>query len=104
MDSLINFFVTKTWKSEYFKSWVLAQARHAATAAGTALVMHGLADKGMAECIVGLVTAAASFYLANLDVKVVDGKIKVALMTEPPTVQTIPVETKELPPVVEKNK
>src|ERR1700744_3956238 len=99
MDSIINFFVTKIWKSEYFHSWVLAQARHVATAAGTALVMHGLANKEMSEDIVGFVVASASFYLANLDVKVVDGKIKVALMTEPPTAPVIPVEVEPLEPL-----
>lgn len=99
MNSVINWLIVKTWKSDYFKSWVLAQARHVATALGTALVLHGFANKEMSEDIVGFIVAAASFYLAALDVKVVDGKIRVALNTMPPTAPVIPVTVEPLPDV-----
>jgi hypothetical protein len=101
MDSLYNFLLSKTLKSDYFKAWILAQARHAGTALGTWLVFHGLANNEMAQDITGFLITASMFYLANLDVKVVDGKIKVALETIPPTVaiKDTPVEVHVLPDV-----
>jgi hypothetical protein len=98
MNNIINWIIVKTWKSDYFKAWVLAQARHAGTVAGTTLILHGLADKGMAEQISGFVVTAAMFYLANLDVRLVDGKIKIALLSTP-TDPVIPVEIKPLEPI-----
>jgi hypothetical protein len=101
MDNLYNYLLTKTLKSDYFKAWVLAQARHAVTAGGTYLVIHGLANNEMVNEALGFVLTAASFYLASLDVKLVDGKIKVALNTVPPVVTdpVVPVEVHVLPPV-----
>lgn len=83
-----NLFI-RLIKSEYVRSWILAQVRHVMTALGTALVMHGLADKGLSEQLTGFVLAAVSFYLANLDVRVVDGKIRLALETPPPGQQVL---------------
>jgi len=101
MDNLYNYLLTKTLKSDYFKAWILAQARHAVTAGGTYLVIHGYANNEMVNELLGFVLAAASFYLAAVDVKLVDGKIKVALNTIPPTVTdpVTPVEVHELPPI-----
>lgn len=96
MDGLYNYLINKTLKSDYFKAWVLAQARHLGTVLGTYLVLHGYGNNEMAQEILGFVLAAANFYLAALDVKLVDGKIKVALNTPVPVT---PVEVKELPPV-----
>lgn len=101
MDSLYNYLLTKTLKSDYFKAWVLAQARHAVTAGGTYLVIHGYANNEMINEFLGFVVTAASFYLASVDVKVVDGKIKVALNTVPPVVTdpVIPIEVHVLPEI-----
>lgn len=79
LDTILN----KLIKSEFVKARVLAAVRHGATALGVWLVSKGLADNSMSADIVGFAVAAASFYLADLDVKVVDGKIKVAFLTEP---------------------
>lgn len=106
MNNLYVYLINKTIKSPYFKSWVLAQVRHIITAAGATAIAKGYADQSMIEGILGFATTAAGFYLANLDVKSVDGKIKIALGTEPPsddltgnTVKTIPVEVHVLAPV-----
>lgn len=101
MDNLYNYLLTKTLKSDYFKAWVLAQARHAVTAGGTYLVIHGYANNEMMNEALGFVLTAASFYLASLDVKLVDGKIKVALETVPPVVTdpVVPVEVHVLPDI-----
>lgn len=95
LDGLLNKFI----KSDYVKAQVLAQARHIATGFGVWLVTKGLADHAMSEDLVGFVMAATSFYLANLDVKVVDGKIKVALETPPPSAPVTPVTVQPLPPI-----
>lgn len=106
MDKLFTYVLEKTIKSGYFKAWILAQARHLVTAAGAAAVAKGYADASMVEGAMGFVMTACGFYLAALDVKVVDGKIKIALHTEPPEVPYVPpvsvsakVETDELPPI-----
>lgn len=104
MNNLYIFIINKTIKSDYFKAWVLAQVRHIVTAVGTALVAKGLADNAIVEQVLGTATMIASFYLANLDVKGVDGKIKIALATAPeeyvpPVSVTAKVETSELPPI-----
>ena len=91
-----DFLFNQIIKSDYVKAFILANARHVATAAGTYLVIHGLANQSIADQLLGLTISIVSFYLANLDVKLVDGKIKVALNTPVPTT---PVEVKELPPV-----
>lgn len=101
MDSLYNYLINKTLKSEYFKAWVLAQVRHMITAGGTYLVVHGLASNDMVQDLLGFAITSASFYLAALDVKLVDGKIKVALNTVPPIVTdpVVPVEVHVLPDI-----
>lgn len=94
MDWLFSQFI----KSDFVRAQVLAVVRHLLTALGVALVSHGLADHGMAEDLVGLGVAAASFYLSNLDVKNVDKKITIALNTPSPiqTQEQEVQETKEL--------
>lgn len=77
MDSLLSWFI----KSDFVKAQILAQTRHIVTALGAAAVAHGYADHSMVEAMMGFCTSAVGFYLANLDVKSVDGKIKVALNT-----------------------
>ncbi len=106
MDGIINFIIDKTWKSEYFRAAVLAQVRGwAATAAG-AMAVHGYISNDIAQQIIGVAAALAVYYLQNLDVKLVDGKIKFALHTYPPvtdltgnTIKTVTIETKELPDI-----
>lgn len=101
MDSLYNFVINNTLKSEMFKAFVLANVRHVITGGGVWLVQNGYATNSMVEQAMGLALTIASFYLANLDVKLVDGKIKVALNTPAPTV---PVQTEILPPVQDTQK
>lgn len=101
-DNLLPYIINKTIKSAYFKAWVLAQARHIVTALGAAAVAKGYADSSMVEGAMGFVMTAVGFYLAALDVKIVDGKIKIALHSEPPTtpqVHTDYIETSPLPPL-----
>lgn len=82
-DNLLPYVLEKTLKSEYFKAQVLAQARHWLTGIGTIAIAKGYADSGMMESVIGLVMISISFWLAHLDVKRVDGKIRVALETPP---------------------
>lgn len=114
MDSIINFIITKTWKSDYFRSWVLAQARVLAATATGGLALHGYITNDIQQQIIGIVASLVVYYLQNLDVRLVDGKIKIALNTPVPgqttqvtqtatsndmtgnTLTTVKVETKPL--------
>lgn len=106
--SFSDYFINKAISSGFLKSRIQALARTVAMAGGTYLVQHGLANQEISTALVGAVVGLVAMYLQDLDVKVVDGKIKIALNTQPPripvdpTSQTdpvIPVTVKELPPI-----
>lgn len=110
--SLSDFFINKAISSGFLKSRIQALARTVAMAGGTYLVQHGLANQEISTALVGAVVGVVAMYLQDLDVKIVDGKIKVALNTQPsqttpvydvndvpPTDPIIPVTVKELPPI-----
>lgn len=65
------------------RAFVLASLRHAATAAGAALVAHGIGDASTTQALVGLVIALASWWLSQQDVKRVDAKITAAVALAP---------------------
>lgn len=79
--SILDFFINKAISSGFLKSRIQAGARLALTAGATYLVTKGLADQSVANTIVGSGMAVIAAYLQDLDVKIVDGKIKVALLT-----------------------
>lgn len=106
--SITDYVLNKAVSSGFLKSRIQALARTVAMAGGTYLVQHGLANQEISTAVVGAVVGIVAMYLQDLDVKIVDGKIKVALNTQPTqppvdsTGQTdpiIPVTVKELPPV-----
>lgn len=106
--SLYDIILNRAINSGFLKSRIQALARTVAMAGGTYLVQHGLANQEISTALVGAIVGLVAMYLQDLDVKVVDGKIKVALNTQSPqtpvdsTGQTdpiIPVTVKELPPV-----
>lgn len=69
-------------------------------ALSTWLVTKGMADQSIADFIYGSIVGLVTMYLQDLDIKVVDGKIRIALHTNPPvSAKTTPVEVHELPPV-----
>lgn len=80
LDSLFS----KIIKSEFIRARILAFVRTLSAGLGAWLVSKGLADQSMTDALTGLIVGATSFYLADLDVHIVDGKIKVALLTPTP--------------------
>jgi hypothetical protein len=104
-DPIINTVIDKVIKSPNFKARILAAVRHGITSAGAGLVTAGYANSSIIDAAAGLAVMAVSFYLSQLDVTLVDGKIKVALHSEPPQPETsrtapiIPVEVIDLPPL-----
>lgn len=110
---MLNRLYTWLLNSGFLKARILAWVRIGAASFGTYLITKGLADQSIADAISGAIVNIVTLYLQDLDVKVVDGKIKIALHTEPPrvtpvdpnsdvtgaTIKTVKVEAHELPPV-----
>lgn len=96
MNDTINWLIAKTINSDYFKSWALAQLRGYIATGGGALVAYGFLDNNTQAKVTGALIALAVYYLQHIDVKVVDGKIKIALLTAVPVV---PVTVEPLPDI-----
>lgn len=77
-------------KSDYVRAQILGFVRHTVTAIGVGLVANGYADDSLVQGAAGLATGIVGFYLASLDVKKVDQKIKVALATPSPLQEASP--------------
>jgi len=82
--SFTDYFINKAIDSGFLKSRIQAAVRALAMAGGSYLVQHGLANQEISQAVVGAVVGLVALYLQDLDVKVVDGKIKIALKTNPP--------------------
>lgn len=81
--SILDYVINKSISSGFVKSRIQAWARVGATAGAAYLVQHGLANQEISQALVGSVVGLVALYLQDLDVKVVDGKIKIALNTPP---------------------
>lgn len=98
--SLLDLVLNQAIDSGFLKSRIQALARALAVAGGTYLVQHGLATQDISNALVGAVVGLVALYLQDLDVRVVDGKIRVALSTPSKSVDpVIPVTVETLPPV-----
>lgn len=84
MSTFTDFLINKSINSGFVKSRIQAWARVGAIALASYLVTHHVANQAIASDIVGSIVGLVALYLQDLDVKVVDGKIKVALNTNPP--------------------
>lgn len=84
MTNLTDWLINKSINSGFLKSRVQAGARALAMAGASYLVQHGLANQEISQALVGAVVGLVALYLQDLDVKVVDGKLKIALNTNPP--------------------
>ena len=97
---ITDWLYNKLIKSGFLQARVLAWARAGAFAFTGYLVTKGLATQDIADFAASSIVGLVTLYLQDLDIKVVDGKIKIALMTEPPVSAPLtPIETRELPPV-----
>jgi hypothetical protein len=106
--SIQEYLINKLITSGFLKSRILAWTRIGAAALGTYLVTKGVANYDIANTVSGAVVSIVSLYLQDLDVKVVDGKIKIALKTDPASIppdvtyippNNTPVEIHVLPPI-----
>lgn len=87
-DNLENWLINKTLKSGFIQSRILAWTRAGALAFATYLVKEGFADDNIAAKIVGFAVAVVTLYLQDLDVKIVNGKLKIAFASMPSGNQT----------------
>ena len=98
--SFSDLLINKAIGSGFLKSRIQALVRALAVSGGTYLVQHGLANQEISTALVGLVVGVVGLYLQDLDVKVVNGKIQVALSQgSTQSLEPVPVEVKPLPPV-----
>lgn len=91
---MLDWLYTKLINSGFLKARLMAWARLGSIAVSSYLVTHGLATDGTAELISGAILSIVTAYLQDLDIKVVDGKIKIALHTPAPGQSALVVEEK----------
>lgn len=97
---ITDWLYNKLIKSGFIQARILAWTRILAAALSAWLVQKGATDQNIADFISGSIVGIVTLYLQDLDIKVVDGKIKIALNTEPPVSAPVtPVETHELPTI-----
>lgn len=82
--SILDYVLNKAVSSGFLKSRIQAGARALALGGAGWLVQHGLATNSTSQVIVASIMAIVAVYLQDLDVKIVDGKIKIALNETPP--------------------